>query len=56
MGKSKHSKKWYDDAIDVHDRKQQDWDKRREEKRLAWEQKQSALKFAPKPDDYEDSD
>lgn len=51
MGKSKHNK-WFDEYEEVTRSRTGDWEKRRQEKRLAWEQKHAAVN----PYDYKDED
>lgn len=53
MGKSKHSK-WFDEYDDTREIKQRDWERRRLDKRRAWEQKHATINpYEHKEDDQE---
>lgn len=51
MGKSKHSK-WFDEYEDAKRDRVSDWERRRQEKRRAWEQRNAAVN----PYDYKDDE
>ena len=51
MGKSKHNK-WFDEYEESPAARKNDWERRRQEKRHAWEQKHSTIN----PNGHQDAD